>query len=132
MGMYDNVIVNNDNKLGIIPGCYQSKDFCLGLDSYLLKADGQLRLESYGTSQPERYHWVVPESLPKNMTNINGIMHIYKDGNIHYYVNMVDGKAISLTDFEAWDNEDSDIIGLDMEHVIYKDVEFFQVDIYKG
>lgn len=121
MGMYDNVIVNNDNELGILPGCYQTKDFCLGLDSYLLKSNGQLTLEQYGTSQPERYHWVVPNTLPKNITNINGILNIY-NGDLRYFINIVNGKAVSLTDFDAWDNEDSDIIGIDMEYVVYKDI----------
>jgi len=78
MGMYDDVIVEQECVEGLPIGCYQTKDLACGLDLYIITSDKYLVLsKSY---EPERY-W--GGNYPKHNNavpiNLNGKLNVYTD-----------------------------------------------------
>lgn len=92
MGMYDDVIINKENNLGLPVGNYQTKSLNLALDVYELLPDGKLVITKHFTGG--RY-WdsEEPKQYPAWCKGMNGMFTIY-DNSTSYDVYIEDGIVI--------------------------------------
>lgn len=96
MGMYDTVVIDQNNGLNIKGGVYQTKSLNLALDTYYILSDGKLVLTEHFTGG--RY-WdsEEPKKYPAWCKGLKGCFEIH-DGNNSFLLVVEDGIVIKTTD----------------------------------